>query len=319
MPSIELLLHLLFSAIGTLLISLTGFLLVLLFWRLLRVKADREHAILLENKGNCRSIYYLEVKSPEPALRFALLFNKLPLAAVYLPAESEELAETQSAENIPRQTEQPENKPASATSSGVDAAAKAGQSVSSVAGKSASMLEQIGNFLPGSMGSKLKQQAASSRTVQATSLRTSRAPQTLSRQVSGFQGKSGGKQSKSSGKQSDGDGKNVSSLRQLKVGASEESYFVQTPVIEPGQSLNLLLRVGTRRRHYPRGSFPYTIEALPVTADFPEAVATSSVKNGTVHFTTVGPWRYFLPAFSTVTLILMTLTALVFLYRFIWL
>ncbi len=319
MPWIELVLQLLFSAIGTLLISLTGFLLVLLFWRILRVKADRVHAILLENKGNCRSIYYLEVKSPEPALRFTLLCNKLPLAAVYLPAESDDPAEAQSTENLPRQTEQPGNKPASATSSGVAAVAKAGQSVSSVAGKSASVLEQIANFLPGSMGSKLKQQASSSRAVQATSLRTSRAPQTLSRQVSGFQGKSGGKQSKSSGKQSDDGGKNVSSSRQLKVGASEESYFVQTPVIEPGQSLNLSLRVGTRRRHYPRGSFPYTIEALPMTTDFPEAVAIPSVKHGTVHFNPIGTWRYFLPAFSTVTLILMTLTALVFLYRFIWL
>jgi hypothetical protein len=197
-------------------------------------------------------------------------------------------------------------------SSGVDAAAKAGQSVSSVAGKSASVFEQFGNFLPGSMGSKLKQQAASSRSVQASALRTSRAPQTVRRQVGGFQAKGGSKQAK------DG-GKTISSSRQLKVGASEESYFVQTPVIEPGQSLNLSLRIGTRRRHYPRGSFPYTIEALPVTADFPEAVATPSLKNGTVHFNPVGSWRYFLPAFSTITLALMTLTALVFLYRFIWL
>jgi hypothetical protein len=312
MPWIELALHLLFSIIGTLFISLTGFLLVLLFSRVLRVKAEREHAVVLENKGNCRSIYYLEVKSPEPSLHFTLLFNKLPLAAVYLPTESDDLVESPPTKNPPSQTEQPGNIPASTTPSGVDAAAKAGQSVSSVAGKSASVLEQIGNFLPGSMGSKLKQQASSSRAVQAASLRTSRAPQTLSRQVSGFQGKSGGKQSA-------GDGKKVSSSRQLKVGASEESCFVQTPLIEPGQSLNLLLRVGTRRRHYPPGSFPYTIEALPVTADFPDVAAMPSIKNGTVHFNPVGAWRYFLPAFSTVTLILMTLTALVFLYRFIWL
>lgn len=324
MPWIELVLHLLFSAIGTLLIGLTGFLLALLFWRILRVKADREHAISLENKGNCRSIYYLEVKSPEPSLRFTLLFNKLPLAAVYLPGETDELVESETAENLPPQTGQSESKPASTISatSGVDAAAKAGHSVASKAGQSASFLEQIGNLLPGSLGRKFKQQASVGRSIQTNSLRTSRAPQTFQRQVSALQPKGNGKQPKVVDKQSVAVDRvaAASSPQQSKVSVSAEEYYsVQTPVIEPGQSINLSLRIGTHRRYYPKGSFPYTIEALPVNSDFPNAVAMPIIKNGTVHFNPVGMWRYFLPAFSTVTFILMTLTALLFLYRFIWL
>lgn len=328
MPWIDLALHVLFSAIGTLLISLTGFLLALLFWRILKVRADREHSIVLENKGNCHSIYYLDVKSPEPSLRFTLLFNKLPLAAVYLPDEPDEPIEfqPQPVENLPRKTGQPEGKPAStpSLSSGTDSVAKAGQSVASVAGQSSSFLEQIGNLLPGSLGSKFKQQASAGRAVQKSSLSTSRAPQTFQRQVSALQPKGIGKQQqKVAAKQSvvvNDDGIAASPTRQSKVSVSaKESYFVQTPAIEPGQSINLSLRVGTQRRYYPKGSFPYTIEALPVNSDFPHAAATPIIKNGIVHFNPVGRWRYFLPAFSTVTFILMAVTALIFLYRFIWL
>jgi hypothetical protein len=308
MQTTELILNLLYSAIGIVLVCLAGFLLAWLLWRTLRVKADREHPLVLENKGNCRNIYYLEVKSPEPSLRFSLLYNELPLAEVYLPVESE----TVQAENSVGQADQSRKKPATAAASSASTVTKTGQSVSSAAGKSASFLEQIAQFLPKSLSSKLKQQASTSRAVQSKVLRTSRAPERARQQVTGF------KQLRT--------GEKASSPRQSNVAPQEttggtpvEAYFVQSPAVEPGQSLDLKLTIGSSRRRYPQGSYSYTIEALPMPVDFPDVDRRPFLQNCIVNFNPIAWWRYSLPVISTIVLSLVALTGLVFLYRFIWL
>ncbi len=305
MPMIELLLNILYSIIGAFLLGGICFLGATRLSRVLRVKADKEQAVSVQNQGNCNNLYYLEVKSPEPLLKFTLLQNKTPLAAVYLPEEPDGSDQSQAEDNQKSGNGQPVNGVASKASAAENSLNHSGQAVSSAAGKAASLLEQIGNFLPGSLGKALKEHSATARGVQVKALRISRAPQKMKRQVTGFRRGTKSKPGAPSG--------------QLEVGPAEGSYFVQTPVVKPGESLHLSLRVGSNRRRYPQGSFPYTIEALPVPEGFPDQAAATEVQAGTITFNPVGSWRYLLPAFITILLVLVALIALVFLFRFIWL
>jgi hypothetical protein len=299
---VEFLLRLMFSAVITMFIGAVGFLLALAFWRILTVKADREHVLRLDNLGNCRSVYTLTVGSPEPALKFSLLFNKKPLAEISLAEEEVDEAEMvpdKAANNQPQQA-------APASSSAVDAASQSGRAVASGAGKIASFLGEIGSLLPGSAGRMLKERATQARSVQANSMRVSRAPQQLQRQASRFGKKSsrgGGAYAMATHSQ----GRNFSSI-----------YMVQTPELESGQSISLTLKIGSQKRRYPQGSFPYTIEALPAAVDFHDAQAEPITRGGMAHFAPIDGWRYWMPGFSSVIMALLTLMALVYAYSLIW-
>jgi len=315
----DLTLNLLYSAIGTLVICLAGSVLALLLWRVLRIKADRNHAMVLENKGNCQSLYYLEVKSPEPALRFSLLYNGLPLAAVYLPVESDDPADVQDNQKTSGQVDSTRNSSVPAVAAGVDSATKTSQAASAKTGMFASLLEQIGEILPGELGSKLKQQSSTVRRVQVKANRVARAPQKIRRKVSGFHQLNSGKKGSKPGQLSPSGQKLDAMPGRSNSAKPEETYFVQTPVIGPGQSLNLSLKIGSRGRRYLQGTFPYSIEALPMSADFPEVEPRPYTQNGSVHFNRVESWRYFLPVVTYIAIFLIAAAGIVFLYRFIWL
>lgn len=305
----ELTLNLLYSAISVLGVCAVGFFLAWLLWRVLRVKAERSHAVVLENKGNCRNIYYLEVKSPEPSLRFSLLYGGSPLAAVYLPTEMDAHAEASFSQEIPGTASQAS---ASSLSGGAETVMKTGQSASAGAGRFASVLEQLGQLLPGSLGSKLKQQSGRVRSVQVKTNRVARQPQKIRRQVTGFKQLKAGNQ---------GFAAQRSGLPSEQAGAdgAEETYFVQTPVVEAGQSLHLELKVSSRRRGYKAGTYPYSFEALPMPVDFPDIASKPYLQNGTVIFKHVEAWRFLLPVLMILVVSLLSVAAMLFLYRFIWL
>ncbi len=313
----ELTLDLLYSAGGVLIICAVGFFLAWLFWRLLRVKPDRSHAVVLENKGNCRSMYYLEVKSPEPSLHFSLLVGGSPLAAVYLPAELDSSPEAPVSQNASESAGQADK--TSATAAGAETVTKAGQSASAGAGKFASVLEQVGQLLPGSLGSRLKQQSGQIRSVQVKANRVARTPQKIRRQVTGFNQLKTGNKNLAASHPSAAAQKTGQPPEPVSPDGTGAAYFVQTPVMEAGQSLHLVLKVSPRRRAYKAGTYPYTLTALPVPVDFPDLISKSQVQNGTVIFKRIEAWRFLLPVLMISAVSLLSVAALLFLYRFIWL
>ncbi len=315
----ELTLNLLYSAIGILIIGAVGALLAWLLWRVLRVKSSRAHVVDLENKGNCRSIYYLEVKSPEPSLQFSLSYNGSPLAPVYLPVETEDTVEVSTGKN-PSEPVSPTNKAGSpALAAGAETVTKTGQSASSAAARFASLLEQVGEILPGSLGSSLKQQSTKLRSVQVKATRVARKPQRIRRQVTGFHQLGHSQNKSTAGQPAAGLQKSGTLPVETNEEKIRETCFVQTPVVEAGQALHLELKVRPRRRAYQPGTYPYTLEALPMPVDFPELLAKPQLQNGTVSFKSVEAWRLVLPVLMIIAVSLASVAAMVFLYRFIWL
>ncbi len=304
MPWIEILLRLLVSAVITMLIAGMSFLLGFFLWRLLRVKADRFHAIRLENQGNCRSMYYITIDSPEPALDFSILLNNIPLPTVGgLEEETADGVSTAQAGEVSSGNQ------GSTTSSGTSAVAAAGQSVSSKAGRLASFLGSLGALLPGSVGNALKSQASQVRTIQTSSMRAARAPDAMRRQVKSL----GGKRNVPGGQP----GKFVVGQKVVHA-VSERAFSVQTPEVGIGQSIALTLKVGSREKRYPQGSFPYILHIRQVALDFPDLSANEILRNGSVHFRPIYAWRYWLPTFFVSLLALISATALVYSYLRIW-
>lgn len=302
--------------------------LALALWRALRVRADREHTLRLENLGNTRSVFRLLAESAEPGLDFRFYYNNVPLVEVY-----EEIAEP-----APGTVEQPApahagsapaRKPgAAAAQSGPNVAVKTGRAVAGKAGIMGSLLGSLGGLIPGAAGRQLKAQAQTARSVQQGTTRAMQAPQDAKRQADSLKSDSARLAGKSperapsrpgaparvvgqpAGTASTGQGVAESRLGRL--------LYVQTPEIHPGQSLSLTVRIGTHLARYPRGSFNYTLLAEQVAPDFPEVMAGSIRKTGVVYFAPIGLWRYWLPAFASALMTLTGLAAIAYAFMLIW-
>lgn len=307
--------------------SLTGAL-ALVLWRVLRVQADREHTLRLENLGNVRSVFRLRAESPEPGLDFRFYYNNVPLVEVYeeITAPPSGAAEQPAAAHT---GSAPAGKPdAAPAQSGPNAAVKTGRAVAGKAGIMGSLLGALGGLIPGAAGRQLKSQAQAARSVQQGTTWAIQAPEDAKRQADSLKSDSARLVGKSPEHAPNRTGAPARAVDQPagaasnRKGASQSRMrrllYVQTPEIHAGQSLSLTLRIGTHLARYPRGSFNYTLLAEQVAPDFPDVMSGSINKTGVVYFAPIGTWRYWLPAFASVLITLIGLAAMVYAFMLIW-
>jgi hypothetical protein len=316
-------------------------LLAFLFSRMLRVRLDRRHTLRIENRGNCRSTYYLDVFSPEPGLRFALFAKGVPLVetrdeeeewASAPVAQEEAIAADSPAPASPSKAAGSAPKPPAVNTS---SALKTGQSAASKAGTMASFFGALAGLLPGSMGAGMRAQASKARGIQTGTQRAIQAPQAVQGQL-GAAKKEGGKlvgakpapprsgaskqaaagQSKRTLNAAAGSG--ASAVSRTYAVSDAASYRVQSPELGPGQAIDLTLEIGSSASRYPAGSFAYTVESQQFAPDFPDVAAEPIRRSGVIYFKPVSAWRYRLPAFANVLLFLFSALSLVSFYLFLW-
>lgn len=320
------------SILGILLVCI---LLILVGLQLLRVRAAREHAIRLTNQGNARSVYHLTVESPEPALKFAFLMNKIPLAEVPPPPPP---APVQSAQTIADQAHaQP---PAAAHKTTASAAAspaggvvkqgkKAGQEAAKKAGALAALLGAVGGLLPGKVGQKLKAGGAQAREVQTKTTRAVDAPAQMERRMEAVQKSSGqlGVPTSSGGVQATGGaaGSPAAEAVPAVIPASPAAapalpqvYTVQTREVTPGETILLSLRIDTQKRRYPEGTFVYNITSQQMPLEKLNRAAPPITKQGSVYFKHVGAWRYWVVPLFNSLVIFSSLLAILLTVSMIW-
>jgi hypothetical protein len=215
------------------------------------------------------------------------------------------------------------------------AALKTGQATAAKAGTVASLLGALGRLLPGSLGAGLRAQSAQAREMQVGTTRAIQAPQVAKNQIGAVQKESGklvGAPQKGAGSSparsahsqpasnmvAAKPGAGASGVARIRSAAPMAGYRFQSPELEPGQAIDLTLRIGTNAKRYPVGSFAYRIESQQIALDFPEAVSEPVRRGGVTHFRAVGIWRYWLPAFASILLVLLSAISLVYAYLLIW-
>ncbi|WP_152966318.1 hypothetical protein [Ornatilinea apprima] len=304
-----------------------GVLVSVLLRRVLQVKADREHALKLTNQGNCRSHYRLSIVQPHPELAFTFLSNHIPLAPIVEPVAlpNAEEVERSSAQIDPTPAPQAAGKPALPQPPAIkpDGALKAGQNVAAKSGVAAGLLGTLGSLLPGKAGAGLKAQAGAARQVQAGASKAVQAPQAMQRKASAL-GQAGGRLGVQVPAPAGTSAAQASPAYAVKTSAptapaaGNKPLVVQTPALEPGESLLLTLRIGKTQKRYPSGSFHYTLESLPVPEDASLVSPDAVSRQGMVYFRPVGAWRYWLPGIASGLMLLGALLGILYGLVFIW-
>ncbi len=337
MPALEVVLKVLLSVFAFFTMSAIFLALIFLANHLLRVRADRKHTIRLENRGNCRSMYFLSVTSAEPSLRFSFFLRNVPLAEVVEPeAEPDDFVESPvdlPAASAPSPAAAKNGSGTAVTPSiNTASATKTGQAAAAKAGTVASFLGGLGQLLPGSLGAGLRASSAQARGVQSSTSKAVQAPQTLKNQVGAVQ-KDGGRLV--GAKNSPKAASPARSVRQKAVytapagsaSGKEKAnrqtsglggYRVQTPELAPGQFFDLTLQVGKTTKRYPAGSFAYLVQSQQVALDFPDLAAEPVQRNAVIHFGSIGAWRYWLPGAASFFFVLLGLVSLVYAFLLIW-
>jgi hypothetical protein len=337
MPFAEIALKIIFSSLAVLLVTAFSFFLILISNRLLRVRADRKHNIHIENRGNCRSIYSLAISSDDPGLRFSLFARDVPLVEIQTPQQDaqEQAALVQASSPADSPSPAPaKTTGAKSTASSVnsDTAVKSGQKAAAKAGTIASLLGALGQLLPGSLGAGLRAQSSQARKVQTNTSRAVQAPQTMQNQVGAVSKESGklvgAKPAKTSVSAQATHSRPLTHTTAFatSAGASAQpgharpasACLVQTPELAPAQSFDLTLKIGTTKKRYPAGSFAYIIESQQFALDFPEAGSAPVRRQGIVYFGKIGIWRYWIPTFINLFVLLAGIAALVLVIMRIW-
>jgi len=325
----------LMSIISLLFVAGVSFVLAWWLWHKLLVKRDREHLIHLHHRANFRAFYYLAIESADPSLRFQFLAGKKPLAVVS-PPDNMPAVETK--------TKAPVTKAQASTIASrsvgkplvPEKALKVGKQAAGKVGVFAGLLGALAGILPGSMGRKLKEQQEAARKVQMDSTKALQAPRDVQLKLDAVQKASqklgvkvpAAQQPASSsvsvtGADSIPTSNSASSGSPvIPIGGAPHSfnglYCAQTVDVEPGQTLPVTLRIGTRMRRYPIGSFGYTIRLQVVPAEPLQEKLHISSQRGTVNFAPVAVWRYWLPGFSSLLVALLGLLSLLNLALIIW-
>jgi len=310
-------------------------LLIVRQYRVLKVRGDHNHTIELTNQGNLPSVYHLSVTCPEPQLKFELLHNNVPLIDTPEPKmKIEPTAVPQTKPEKKKKKDRPKKKskagPPPAPSK-VSQASRSGQQVAAKAGVAASFLGTLGGLLPGKLGSKLKAQGSVVREAQTKTMKTVQAPTQIQRKADALK-----RDSNRLGVKTPAGAEPGNAPRQVETQASAASQAhtietvqveqpkvihhrrVQTREVYPGATLLLTLRIGSKKRRYPSGSFTYTVQSKQVPIDPIKIEPPLVTKHGLVYFKPIAGWRYWMPLFGSLAIVVLTLLAIYYYLAVMW-
>ena len=305
----------------TVIISIVGLglstLLAVLLKRVLTKKKQKVHTIRLENQGNIASTYRVTVTSSEPALKFAVLTNGIPLPVEtertpvqnnYNPPPAPVPAGFNNQANLQVEAQVASSGQKTDKSQFLAQQGKKAEKVVAKTGGIASLLGMIGGLIPGSVGKSLKEKSASVRDVQTKSKDALEKPKEIQRRTEEVKKSTSqlGVKSAAETKPRDIVYQSTQETGPLQAPSTplsptiaptyNEERFYRTGVVEPGQALNLVVQISSKSRKYTEASYPYTFSSQQ------EAVADDVTKNipavtkkGVVHFQGISKFRYLYP------------------------
>ncbi len=319
-------------------------LLVLWLQRRVRIRRLRDHTIYIKNQGNLNSLFYLTAESAEPLLKFRFFQNGIPLSEVQENVETAAVrvelpaAHPEPAQNPAMSAPQSKSIPSRIGSDSMEkfkSAGKAGEKLAAKSGAAASLLGVLGSLLPGDLGKSIKEQGNAVRGVQTKTKNIMDQPQAMQRKLDQVQ-KDGGKlgvKTPSAALPSLGQGKpalsepdqveanpQVQSAKPEKPAAetAKTIQYYSTAEVEPGEIIGLTLRIESKKRTKPEGSFLYTIKSRQVAADQIEKKNPFTVRQGMVNFDHTAIVKFYLADILCALFILAGLLAALFGISLVW-
>jgi len=302
----------------------------------------QDHTIHLRNQGNVTSVFHLIAESVEPLLTFQLFQNGIPLAEVFVSVEP---ATIQLAQPQTSLEGKPNPEPSTTISKSMPAriganpmasiggAGKAGEKVIAKTGAAASLLGILGGLLPGDLGKTIKDQGNAVRGMQTKTKDIMDKPQAMQRKLDQVQkdtGKLGVKsptlQMPAASEKLSTEGEQPESSKSQREHSSGRAPAIDTELIkyfstgevEPGETVELTLRIGSKRRTRPAGSFLYHLKSQQVPVEKFEKKILPVTKQGVVNFEHFNPWRFFIADGLSALVILAGLLAALFGISLVW-
>lgn len=310
--------------------------------RRFRIALYRDHTIHINNHGNVNSFFYLTAESAEPLLTFQFFQNDIPLSEVLESAApstiglQQPVASQSKIHNSDPTAVKDRVIPARMSSksmASIQNAGKACEKIIAKTGAAASLLGMLGSLLPGSLGSSLKEQGNAIRGMQTKTKDIMDKPQAIQRQLDQVKKDTGKLGVKAPTPQIPaGDSTPpASNVQTENFGQAREDTLVKTSEtvpamikyyctgeVNPGETVALTLRIGSKKRTKPEGSFIYSIKSLQVPLEKLEKKIAPTAKQGMVNFSRVNVWRFFIADALCVLLILAGLLAALFGISLVW-
>lgn len=304
-----------------------GFIVLPYINRKFMIRYTRNHKIEIKNDSNFSSKFHLSATSSENNVLFEFLLNNIPLP------NARSLSPIEPLQNGDQETEQ---NPGSARplagsisrTNIIGDVSKGGKAVSSKLGVLASIAGTLGSLLPGGLGSKLSRQSETLRQTQTNVQETVQAPVMARQKVQAL--------NQQSGQILNPNGSNQSFQRALtksekslsdnsnrsQISTSPQLFFSQhefeTPIIDPGESLTLELRIDANSNLDPRKSHRYTITSIQVseapTSEFENVIK----RDGIVNFKNYPVWRILLTPTLNILAIATLFSLFIFFVNLIW-
>jgi hypothetical protein len=314
---------------------------------LLRLRRSRRHAISLTNQGNVRSIYELVVESPQPALRFQLTQQGIPLAELapepeperYLPSEPEPGPASNGRQPAGGQKRSGSNEKMAHPGQALQKVSKPARAAAGISGALGGMLGMVGSLIPGQVGQQIRAQGAALRKVQMKTTQTLQKPETGLRKVDELKkqgsrlGSTVGQTDSSKARaevvqaqprqqvqaQTPAPGKSTGAPARRILAAAPGYFGGQSAEVEPGETVQLDLNIKWKKLRLPESSLQYTVRSRQVPVGVPaREVPQPVVRQGTVFFGAAQAWRYWLFYLLSGFCVIAAVVGFASLYILIW-
>jgi len=287
-------------SLGCVILALTG----LALNRFLRVRNKRQHTLRLTNQGNVPVVYQLQIETAVPGLGFVLRQGKhkleemaVPIVDLPLPPEAAQVEPSGQVNDLMPVDEVPNP-------------VRSGKALAGFRRSISNGLGQLGRLLPGEAGRIFREQQAALSRVQSVAGRgaqiQSRARRKLKLPPKGSR--------KDNGKKGEG-----GSLRSAPPPVRlRPVYLTKTPLVHPGEALDVNLHITSKTHRAPLERFKYIIRSVTLPqAEFKQAPAALS-KSGEVVFPQLSAWRSQLPVWISSLVALLSIIGVVVFLAWLW-
>ena len=292
-------------------------LVVLFLRRRLSIQRERKHLVRLSNPGNVPSLFNLHIKTAQPDLQFKLFLGSGPLEEIPVPVEDPLLESMRVAEKPPALASmQPAQEKAAQPEPAAFKTNGNGKNVIQHGRTLAYGLERLGSFLPGEAGQWLRQQGQTVGKMQRGVTQVVQMQEHVKRKAYPRVKKPALPEAAQAEP-----ARNLVSPPQNESAAKiiPSTYAAKTLPVQPGESVDLTLRITPANRRYLQGQFEYQIISHQQPLTPIEGIPGVMQKMAVVNFPPISRVRLWLPTLLSGFFILSTLLGIAFSIQFIWL
>ena len=287
-------------SLGCVILTLIG----LTLSKFLRVRNKRQHTLRLINQGNVPVVYQLQIETAVPGLGFVLRQGKhkleeMAVTAVELPVHPE-------AAQVEPSGQVEDLRPVDDAPNPV----RPGRALGGFKRSISTGLGYLGRLLPGDAGRILREQQAALNRVQSVAGRGVQIQSSARRRLARL----------SKGSRKDNGKKAVGSSPRPAPppGLMRPVYSAKTPLVHPGEVLELNLHISSKAHRALIRRFTYVIRSFTLPPVESKPVPAALSKSGEVVFPQLSAWRYQLPVWISILVASLSLTLVVVFLAWLW-